>query len=79
MTEKKFYGMKNDYMFKAVLQENQEVLAGALTFILGKNLQGKDYGGTKTARKFKGGYAENGSDISKVIRRRRNKTAMRST
>ena len=36
--EKKFYGMKNDYMFKAVLQENQEVLAGALTFILGKDI-----------------------------------------
>ena len=35
MTEKKFYGMKNDYMFKAVLQENQEVLVNLVATLMG--------------------------------------------
>ncbi|MBQ0028175.1 MAG: PD-(D/E)XK nuclease family transposase [Lachnospiraceae bacterium] len=34
-TEKKFYGMKNDYMFKAVLQENHEVLVNLVATLMG--------------------------------------------
>ena len=33
-TEKKFYGMKNDYMFKAVLQENQDVLVNLVATLM---------------------------------------------
>ena len=35
MEEKKFYGMMNDYMFKAVLQENHEVLVNLVATLLG--------------------------------------------
>ena len=34
MAEKKFYGMKNDYMFKAVLQENHEVLVNLVATLI---------------------------------------------
>lgn len=33
-TEKKFYGMRNDYMFHAVLQKNEEVLRNLLATLL---------------------------------------------
>ena len=35
MAEEKFYGMKNDYMFKAVLQSAQEVLNNLVAVLLG--------------------------------------------
>lgn len=35
MTEQKFYGMRNDYMFKAVLQESQEVLRNLVAVLMG--------------------------------------------
>lgn len=35
MTEKKFYGMHNDYMFKAVLQKSEEVLRNLISALLG--------------------------------------------
>ena len=35
MTEQKFYGMRNDYMFKAVLQESREVLRNLVAVLMG--------------------------------------------
>ena len=35
MTERKFYGMRNDYMFKAVLQESREVLRNLVAVLMG--------------------------------------------
>lgn len=35
MTERKFYGMRNDYMFKAVLQEAREVLRNLVAVLMG--------------------------------------------
>lgn len=35
MAEKKFYGMKNDYMFKAVLQSAEDVLKNLVSVLLG--------------------------------------------
>ncbi len=34
MAEEKFYGMKNDYMFKAVLQSSEEVLRNLVAVLL---------------------------------------------
>ena len=35
--ERKFYGMRNDYMFHAVLQKNEEVLRNLLATLLEMN------------------------------------------